>query len=164
MRSQRTPPLTSSHPTARSLSDGTLLEKLYIYETVRFKSRAVGYVLSAAMCFGYCLYNANVLGRPEKSIIYECLGLAALLSFLIPILQVHMESMRIRWPLQFNQSKLHHDHPRHSSSKFSLLPVPSTLTGSNLDLAVKWIVIKIATGVVALIYGLLRVVALLRSS
>jgi hypothetical protein len=92
MRSSGTRPTANSHERGQFASDASLLEKLYIYETVQFKDRALGYAFSTALCFGYCVFNENVLSRPDNNIIYECLGLAVVLSFFIPIVQVQMES------------------------------------------------------------------------
>jgi hypothetical protein len=50
----------------------TLLEELYLYETTQFKLRAAGYALSAIVTFAYAVLNAEVWGRPEKNVVYEC--------------------------------------------------------------------------------------------
>jgi hypothetical protein len=78
-------------------SSSTILDRLYIHETSQFRVRAIGYALSGFIGFSYAIVNAEVWGRPEKSVTYECLGLVAFLSFLIPILQAKMRRNRLIW-------------------------------------------------------------------
>ena len=80
---------------AGSQESSTILDRLYIYETSQFRMRAIGYALNAVIAFSYAILNAEVWGRPEKSVTYECLGLVVFLSFLIPILQVKMTQLHL---------------------------------------------------------------------
>ncbi len=74
----------------------TFLDKLYQYETTKPGRRALGHAISAVVCFAWGLVNAAVLGRPETRVVYECIALAAVLTVIVPVVQIKLGEVNRR--------------------------------------------------------------------
>ena len=96
--------------------NSTWLEKFYRYEIGAVRMRAIGVLLSVLVCFAYAVFNAVFLGRPERSVAFECPGLSVILSIAIPMVQISLSGSALhieqaahtveRWFLEFGVTSL----------------------------------------------------------
>jgi len=73
-----------------------LRDELYRYETERFKARAIGLVITWAVCFLYIVVNEVMWQRSFSVVWHECIVLGVLLTMGVPAAQVVMQARRRR--------------------------------------------------------------------